>query len=422
MVNKLIETTLSSFDKVSDPRRNNASYAMSDILSLGFAMFHLKDPSLSAFRKKFSLRAENLERVYGVSELPGDTALREAIDKVNPEDLKAIYPVLIEQLRRKGAIDDYKVLDKYNVVSVDGTGHYCSGKQSCPSCMVKNHRNGTKTYYHQLLSAVLLTPQQSSVFPVATEAIVKQNGETKNDCEKNAAKRILPAIKKSLPDENILTVCDSLYANQPYIESLQAHDMDYIIGAKGLDYLHIKAEHDKTAQEYTWQEKGKRCYVRYHQNLPLNLSHEYLKVNYFYYEEYDLKKGKATFKSDWITSLTPDKKNIRELIQIARARWKIENETFNKIKNQGYELEHNYGHGKKHLATNLAILMFLAFSVDQVAQYLNVFFQGAKSRLGTFKSLWEHIRGLFHFAEIHSVEAIYQFITNYSGEKRLAIE
>ena len=33
-----------------------------------------------------------------------------------------------------------------------------------------------------------------------------------------------------------------------------------------------------------------------------------------------------------------------------RARWKIENETFNTLKNQGYHFEHNYGHGEQHLS------------------------------------------------------------------------
>ena len=44
-----------------------------------------------------------------------------------------------------------------------------------------------------------------------------------------------------------------------------------------------------------------------------------------------------------------------------RARWKIENETFNTLKNQGYHFEHNYGHGYQHLSVVLAMLMLLAF-------------------------------------------------------------
>lgn len=422
MVNQLIKYITSAFESIPDPRRNNASYSLSSLLSLSFAMFHLKDSSLLAFRNRFSLRAENLERVYGVSQLPGDTAIRQAIDKVNPKHLQSLFSPLINKLRKAGVIKKYRVLNKYNVVTVDGTGHYCSGKQSCPKCLVKNHRNGTKTYYHQMLSAVLLHPAHAEVFPVATEAIIGQDGYTKNDCELNASKRIIPLIKKVLPNENTILVSDSLYANSPYIELLQGHEMSFIIGAKGLDYLHIKAEHNPYVREKTWTKKGKRCRARYHYNLPLNATHDHIEVHYIEYSEYDLKKRKMTFRSAWITDLLPDDQNIKELIDIARARWKVENETFNTLKNQGYKLEHNYGHGEEYLATNFTILMFLAFLVDQVAQHLNHWFQQAKQRAGSFKRLWEDIRGLFNVAEIRNIEVLYQFIATYSGAERLAIE
>ena len=36
---------------------------------------------------------------------------------------------------------------------------------------------------------------------------------------------------------------------------------------------------------------------------------------------------------------------------------KIENETFNTLKNQGYNFEHNYGHGNENLSVFFALLM-----------------------------------------------------------------
>ena len=94
----------------------------------------------------------------------------------------------------------------------------------------------------------------------------------------------------------------------------------------------------------------------------------------------------------------------------ARARWKIENETFNTLKNQGYHLEHNYGHGKLNLATNFAILTFIAFLVNQITQYLDTNFQKAKKACKTFKSLWEKVRMVFYLIPVKSMDAIYRFI------------
>ena len=110
------------------------------------------------------------------------------------------------------------------------------------------------------------------------------------------------------------------------------------------------------------------------------------------------------------------------MVEVARARWKIENETFNTLKNQGYHLEHNYGHGKKYLATNFAILTFLAFLTDQIAQHLDKNFQQAKAVCETFKSLWEKVRSVFYLIPAMSMNAIYKFISKRIQISMPAIE
>jgi hypothetical protein len=68
---------------------------------------------------------------------------------------------------------------------------------------------------------------------------------------------------------------------------------------------------------------------------------------------------------------------VYELERAGWTRWKIENETFNTLKNQGYNLEHNYGHGNKNLCSVFGILMMLAFLVDQIQQACCKLFQAA---------------------------------------------
>jgi hypothetical protein len=98
----------------------------------------LKDSSLSSFREQYSVRAENLERVYGVKILPGNIALRESIDEVAPTELQGLFKPLLDLLDKQGVFKEREVLGDYTIVSVDGTGHYCSGVKGCPQCMVKN--------------------------------------------------------------------------------------------------------------------------------------------------------------------------------------------------------------------------------------------------------------------------------------------
>lgn len=425
MVNKLIKLIGEGFQKVNDPRRNNIRYKIPSLLNLAFAMFHLKDASLSSFREQFGVRSENLQRVYGVDVLPGDTAIREGIDEIDPKELQSLFKPQLDFLKDEGVLKERHVLGDYTVVSVDGTGHYCSGVKGCPQCMVKKHRDGKVTYYHQLLGAVSVHPNQSTVFPVACESIVKQDGSTKNDCELNASKRIIPQIREALGEEKIIAVFDALYINGPHINALRDKDIRYIIGTKGSTYVDVQVENLRKKGELkslTWQTKDKNCTANYANGLVLNGQHQEILTNYFEFIETDIKTGAQTFYSTWVTDIEINEENVQELVDVARARWKIENETFNTLKNQGYHLEHNYGHGKKYLATNFAILTFLAFLVDQIAQHLDKDFQAAKAVCKTFKSLWEKIRSIFYLLPTMSMNAIYRFIVKRRQVKMPALE
>jgi hypothetical protein len=228
----LLHTIRTGFLNIDDHRGQNSTYRLADMLSAAFAMFSLKDSSLLFFRNEYPNRSDNLKRIYSIENIPKDTALREGIDGVAPDDLRQLFDIPLQTLNQHGVFEKREVLGGYNVISFDGTGHYGSNKKSCPQCMVKNHRNGTIHYHHQMLAAVAVHPEQATVFPVDCEAIVRQDGSTKNDCELNAAKRLIPSVRIKLPNMKLLAVCDALYANGPYVRLLASHDIRYIIGIK----------------------------------------------------------------------------------------------------------------------------------------------------------------------------------------------
>ena len=101
------------------------------------------------------------------------------------------------------------------------------------------------------------------------------------------------------------------------------------------------------------------------------------------------------------------KENAYILMRGGRARWKIENATFNTLKNQGYNFGHNYGLGEKHLAAVFAMLMMLAFLVDQIQQLCCALFRSVWKKLKSKKSLWEGIRSYFKCFLVKSMEAIF---------------
>ena len=113
-------------------------------------------------------------------------------------------------------------------------------------------------------------------------------------------------------------------------------------------------------------------------------------------------------KFSWITDLAITRENARHLVRGGRARWKIENETFNTLKNQGYHYEHNFGHGQQHLSVVFALLMMLAFLVDQTQQLCCGLFQAVLSKAGSKRVLWEQLRSHFEHFTFRSLRHLYE--------------
>ena len=107
--------------------------------------------------------------------------------------------------------------------------------------------------------------------------------------------------------------------------------------------------------------------------------------------------GTVTYRGAFVTSLDVDRDNVAELADCARARWKIENETFNVLKQHGYHLEHNFGHGKDNLAAVLVVLNLLAFALHTACELAETLWQRARRRLGTRYRLFEHLRTLAEY-------------------------
>ncbi len=144
-----------------------------------------------------------------------------------------------------------------------------------------------------------------------------------------------------------------------------------------------------------------------------------IEVNMVWYEERDGATDELLKKNCFITDIDLHKQSVKEVVKVGRSRWKIENETFNTLKNQGYNFTHNYGHGKEHLSTVFCILMMLAFTIDQIAQACDKYFKRAWRVRGSKKSLWEKVRQYFDFVVVKSMETIYKLI---SKDIKLKIE
>jgi len=388
------------FGKIPDHRNGGQRFSLQDVLMSGLAVFGLKYPSLLKFdeqRNEERIRA-NLTSLYGVVQAPCDTQLRTVLDEVSPTELRAPFIHIHQQLQSQGVLEEYRYLGGF-LVNLDGTGHFSSSKISCADCCEKQHRNGEVEHYHQLLGAVIVHPDKDQVLPLFPEAITRQDGASKNDCESNASKRLLPARREAFPQLPMIVVEDSLSADGPHIKLLKEHKYHYIIVVKPSDQPSLFEEVRKrlNSGEYEeFEEEDKEEGIirgyRWMKELPLNKSHPDIRVNYLDY--WEIREGKESNFS-WITDLKLCRDNVYHVMRGGRGRWKIENETFNTLKNQGYQLEHNYGHGQKQLTTVFGMLMMLAFFVDQVQELCCGLFQAARQKFRSRTSLWDKLKGLF---------------------------
>jgi hypothetical protein len=191
----------SGFADLADHRPGKPGIALTDALMAAFALFSLKSPSLLAFDKE---RTEgNLQRVFGLERVPCDTAMREILDPIDPESLRPLFQHVFRALQRGKALEEMVFVQGHYLLALDGTGYFSSQQIHCASCLEMHHRNGTVTYRHQMLGAALIHPDQREVIPLMPEPIVQQDGTSKNDCERNAAKRFIVKLRQGPPTSQI---------------------------------------------------------------------------------------------------------------------------------------------------------------------------------------------------------------------------
>lgn len=411
----LMEMLSEEFAQLSDHRRANSSYGLADVLRSAFAMFSLKSPSLLSFKEQTKQEEKNLKAIYRLQAIPSDTQMRATLDPLAPSPLRALFAKLFNKLSEAGVIKEYEHWKSQVIVSVDGVEHFSSTKVHCDHCTTRTHRNGETSYHHSGLAAVLVHPDQEEVFTLDFEPILNADGAKKNDCERNAAKRLCQDLDERYPGLKPILVEDALYANAPHLRQITGYGWRFVLNIK--PDSHESLERQFAGRRASGQVKelritdpqGIKHYFAWTNDLCLCESAVDVKVNYLLYEQTD-KQGKVT-RWTWITNIPLNARSVEPVMRAGRARWKIENETFNTLKNQGYNFEHNYGHGKQNLATILALLMLLAFTVDQMMQRCWRLFRQVRGGLRTKAKLWESVRSLFKVHFFPSMDALYRQIT-----------
>jgi hypothetical protein len=338
------------------------------------------------------------------------------MDNVPTEALNDAFADFLHRLQRGKQLSAYQLLGGKYLVCLDGSQYFSSEKIHCPGCLTRKGTGSRLRYSHQILQAVIVNPHMRQVLPLAPEPVANSDGKGKQDCELAAAKRAIGRIRTAHPKLSVIVVADGLYSNQPFVDELKDKGMSYILVAKPTDHKVL----------FEWVEelsglgeggrlqltdvKGRRHLYRWVNGVPLNGSKDADQVNFF---EYRLQtEGKQTYHNSWVTDILVEQANVVELVQAGRARWKIENETFNTLKNQGYHIEHNFGHGRCHLSMNFFVLNLLAFYIHQILELCDAHYQRCRAKFTSRKEYWNHLRVAIRLLLFKDFYHLLRFVTD----------
>jgi hypothetical protein len=361
-------------------------------------MMFFQDPSVLSFQRRMQdkMQNNNLKALFGVDKIPSDSSLRQSMDAVPTQAIHPAFSILFKRLQRGKQLVPYKLESGHYLIALDGSQYFSSEKINCPSCLTYKAAKGAPRYSHQIVQAVMLHPHMRQVLPLAPEPVANTDGSKKQDCEIKAAKRMVKNIRAAHPKLDIIITGDGLYSKQPFIDALKDARISFVLVAKPADHkLLFEWVHEidglgQSGHLQLTDIKGRRHLYRWINQVPLNGTRDADQVNFF---EYWLQVDqKVTYHNTWVTDLAVSKDNVVELTQSGRARWKIENETFNTLKNQGYHIEHNFGHGQQYLSNNFFILNVLAFYIHQILELCDSAYQYCRSKFSSRKEYWNNLR------------------------------
>jgi hypothetical protein len=404
----MIRQLRSTISGQSDKRTGkNLTYSMEDIGLGAFSVFFTQSPSFLSFQKSMQIsKGENNARtIFGIDKIPCDNHIRAVLDEVSPSELYSMFPYIVNAMDEAEYPDAFRIMNDNILIALDGTQYFSSDKIHCDNCNVKNHKNGKMTYSHSAVTPVILKPGENMVVPLEPEFITPQDGHLKQDCENAAAKRWLHQYGHQYKGLNGIILGDDLYSRQPLCEIILEEGFHFILVCKPDSHKTLyewSADFDKMGVVKTTTVRrriGKRMETdtyRYFNHLPLRDGDDAMEVCRCELTV-TLADSTVIYQNSFVTDLEITEDNVIEIAKAGRARWKIENENNNVLKTKGYNLEHNFGHGKKHLSSVLLTLNLLSFAFHTVLEITDKKYRILREALPARKTFFDDIRALTRY-------------------------
>lgn len=432
--NKLAEQLRCHFDTLPDFRQgsNRQTYDISDAALSAFSVFFTQSPSFLDHQTRMQQLqgSNNANHLFGVHLIPSSNQIRNLLDPISPTHVFPLLSDISQQLMFGGYLDHYRSINDQLLIALDGTDTFSSEKIHCACCSEQTLKNGKTLYRHIAVTPVIVASGQSHVVPLPPEFVQPQDGHDKQDCEIAASKRWLTAWGKQYAPWRATLLGDDLYCHQPFCLAAQEQGFDFILVCKpdshSLTYEWLedfeRSGRIKQLKRVTRQGKQRLTeHYRYLNDVPLRNTDDALSVSWCEVTVTD-KKGKVVYTNAWATSHHITAQNVTTIVEAGRARWKVENENNNVLKNHGYQLSHNFGHGKQHLSNLLVTLILLAFLMHTALDWLDERYQQIRQKLPSRQTFFEHLRALTQYLLFDDWDHLMAFMLNPAPVRPVARE
>jgi hypothetical protein len=411
-------------DQLPDPRRGkNITYQMKDAALAAFAVFFTQSPSFLAYQRRMEQTKgrSNAESLFGIEQTPTDPQIRNLLDPIPPERLYSTFGQVVAALDQAGELAAFRTEQDMLLVALDGTQYFSSQKIHCPNCSHRSTAQGQTLYHHNVITPVVVNSEQAYVLPLEPEFIQPQDGHDKQDCERAAAKRWLRQHAAHYAPYHVTLLGDDLYCNQPVCQLLLEQGLNFIFVCKPdshaklyewVDFLSAgphEALPSHSARYWNGQ-FGEVWTCRFVNDVPLRAGDDALRVSWCELTIRHEQTGEQLYYNTFATNYHLTETNVEPVARAGRARWKIENENNNVLKNRGYHLEHNYGHGHNYLSMVLLTLILLAFLFHTVLARMDDKYQLLRQALAVRHTFFNDIRTLTRYFYFDSWDHLLDFM------------
>lgn len=420
--NQLIQELRKAMEQFPDHRRGqNRRYEMADAGMGAFSVFFTQCASFLEHQRELNVLKgrSNVQSVFGTEKVPSDNQIRNLLDGVSPEALSEIWGRLLEEIDESGLMEPFYDSQKRVWVAIDGTEYFTSQQIHCEHCSHRERNNGKTEYFHSVLTPVIVSAEQKQVLALEPEFIRPQDGHDKQDCEIAAAKRWLTKHAGELRLHQAVILGDDLYSREPFCRSVLEQGLHFVLVCKpdshATLYESVAFMENKhllgTKTKRDWNGKyGEISQYQFVEQMPLTGEGNSLKVNWFQIVIRREDTGELIYKNAFVTDLELSQDNIEEMVQAGRSRWKVENENNNVLKNHGYHLEHNFGHGNQYLSSLLLSLNLLAFLFHTIADLSDQRYRAVREALVKRKTFFTHVEVLMSYQVFASWDDLLTFM------------